>query len=276
MAITHFIPSIWSETLLSELDREYVGVKNCNRSFEGEIKGKGSVVKITGINAITVFDYTKDTDMSAPQALTDYEKALSISQAKAFNFQLDDVDKTQASPELLKLAMKQAAAALSDKADKYVYSLYSEATNSNTIDVEDLDEDGVVDMLISARKKLLSNNVNSNLPTSLEVSPDVAALILKSKILTETDNSDAAENGSLGKFIGFDVYVSPNVCVDSTNSTHKCFARTKRAIAFAEQLNEVEAYRPESRFADAVKGLHLYGAKLVYPNEFVLLNIDLK
>ena len=49
--------------------------------------------------------------------------------------------------------------------------------------------------------------------------------------------------------------------------------RTKRAIAFAEQLSEIEAYRPEKRFADAVKGLHLYGVKVVYPEEMVVVEL---
>ena len=272
MAISKFIPTVWSETLLSELDQEYIGVRNCNRAFEGEIRGKGSVVKIVGVNNVTVFDYTKDTDMSAPQALTDFEKALTINQAKAFNFQLDDIDKTQGSPVLMKTAMKQAAAALSDEADKYVYSLHTEATEDNTITVATLTANNIVDNIISARKMLLKNKVNSNVPTCLEVSPEVAALIIKSRILSGTNAEDVIENGSLGKFIGFDIYVSPNIEVDDSGY-YKCFARTKRAFAFAEQLSEVEAYRPESRFADAVKGLHLYGAKLVYPKEFVLFNV---
>ena len=56
---------------------------------------------------------------------------------------------------------------------------------------------------------------------------------------------------------------------------HKCLARTKRAIAFAEQLSEIDAYRPEKRFADAVKGLHLYGAKVVHPTEMILLDLGI-
>ena len=56
-------------------------------------------------------------------------------------------------------------------------------------------------------------------------------------------------------------------------NAHKCIARTGRAIAFAEQLSEINAYRPEKRFADAVKGLHLYGAKVVYPNEMVTIAV---
>ena len=66
------------------------------------------------------------------------------------------------------------------------------------------------------------------------------------------------------------IYVSNNVVIDE-NGFHQCLFRTKRAVTFAEQISEVEAYRPEKRFADAVKGLHLYGAKVVYPDEFMVL-----
>ena len=79
--------------------------------------------------------------------------------------------------------------------------------------------------------------------------------------------------------MGFDVYVSNNIFRESNEGDqiyHKCLARTKRAIAFAEQINSVEAYRPEKRFADAVKGLHLYGAKIVYPKEIMLLDLGVQ
>lgn len=274
MAISNFIPTVWSEALVRELDREYIGVKNCNRNFEGDIREKGSAVKICSIGEISVFDYTKNTDMSTPQTLSDSAKTLTIDQAKAFNFQIDDIDRAQANPSLMKMAMRQAASTLADVADRYVYSLYTEADSDNKISVTKLTTDNVVDTLLSARKLLLKNGVNSNIPTSLEVSPDVAAILLKTKILTTNENRDAVDNGSLGSFIGFDVYVSPNIATDETGN-FKCFARTKRAISFAEQVNEVEAYRPESRFADALKGLHLYGAKVVYPEEFILLDIGI-
>ena len=273
MAISSFIPTVWSETLLTQLDREYIGVRNCSRDFEGDIKDKGSSVKIGGIGNISVFNYTKDTDMNSPESLTDSAMTLTIDQAKAFNFQIDDVDRAQAQPKIMQAAMSQAAAALAEVADKYVYSLYNEAAGENIISVDDLDTDSVIDLIVDARQKLLANGVNSNIATSLEVTPEVAAVLLRAKILNASDNIGAIENGLLGKLIGFDIYVSPNVAKDNTR--HKCLARTKRAVAFAEQLNEVEAYRPESRFADAVKGLHLYGAKLVYPSEYIVLDIGL-
>lgn len=271
MAITNFIPTVWSETLLSELNREYIGVKNCSREFEGDIKDKGSSVKIGNIGNISVFDYTKNSDMNAPETLSDSATTLEIDQAKAFNFQIDDIDRAQAQPKLMKAAMKQAAAALADVADKYVYSLWEQADYNKIITVDGLTADGVIDMIVRARQALLAGGVNSNVETALEVSPEVAAVILRSKILNSTENSDSFENGKLGKLIGFDIYVSPNIV--NSDGRHKCLARTKRAVAFAEQLNEVEAYRPEMRFADAVKGLHLYGAKLVRPSEYLVLDV---
>mgnify|MGYP001860983627 FL=1 len=271
MAISNFISTVWSETLIKQLDQEYIGVKNCNRDFEGEIRGKGSTVKICSVGDITISDYTKNTDLSDPQTLSDSATNLVIDQAKSFNFQIDDVDRAQSTPKLMELAMSQAAAALAEVADKHVYSLYTGVSSDNTETVAELTEDNVVDSIISLREKLYANGVNSNIPLCLEVSPAVAMLILKAKLWTSSDNSSAMSNGALGNLVGFEVFVSPNVAVDSSGYT-KCLARTKRAVAFAEQINEIEAYRPELRFADAVKGLHLYGAKIVYPKEICLLS----
>lgn len=274
MAVTNFISTVWSETLLSQLDREYIGVANCNRDFEGEIKGKGSAVQIANIGDISIYDYTKDTDMNSPDAINAQAITLTIDQAKAFNFQIDDIDRAQTNPKLMEAAMKRAASALANVADSYVYSLYKDADESNVLAFDAVNVDTIIDTVVEARQQLLANGVNTGVATSLEVSPEVAAVLLRAKILSGSENAEALENGMLGKLIGFDVYVSPNVVLDGTR--HKCLARTKRAVAFAEQVNEVEAYRPESRFADALKGLHLYGAKIVYPSEYIVLDMALE
>lgn len=276
MALNYFIPTVWSETLYRELDREYVAVKNCSRDFEGDIKNVGDTVKIVGVSPITVFDYTKNTNMHAPYELSDTEKTLTINRAKAFNFAIDDIDKAQATPKLMKEAMHQAANALANEADKYVFSLYTTIPGANAMNYASLTADGVIDMLLAVRQKLLEQDVPGNEEIILEVPPAVASLIIKSKIVNGTDNSGELDRGCIGTFLGFRIYVSNNVANTTSSDvvTHKCFARTKRAITFAQQLNEIEAYRPELRFADAVKGLHLYGAKLVYPKEIVLLNIS--
>lgn len=273
MAITNFISTVWSETLFGALNTRYVGVSNCNRAFEGDIREQGAVVKICGVGDVAVGDYTKNTDMSAPQTLDDTVRELCIDQAKYFNFQIDDIDRAQSSPKLMSEAMRVAAAALAQKADEYVYSLYGGAGTTLTNDA--LTEDNVMDMIISARTALYAAGVADMSDVVLEVTPEVAALILKAKIALSTDNGEALEAGCLGSVGGCKIFVSSGIVKEEAGDKtwHKCLARTKRAVAFAEQLSEIDAYRPEKRFADAVKGLHLYGAKVVHPAEMVLLNV---
>lgn len=275
MAISNFIPTVWSENLYTQLDKKYVAVGNCNREFEGDIREKGSVVNIVGVGAVTVFDYTKDTDMSAPQALSDSTRSLTINQAKAFNFQIDDIDRAQCSPKLMNEAMRVAASALANTADSYVYSLYSQA--GTTITQAAATASNILGYIIDARTALFGKNVSDADDIVIEVSPQVAALILKAKIDLACDNGETLETGCIGSIGGCKIFVSNNIATKTESSViyHKCLARTRRAVAFAEQISEISAYRPEKRFADAVKGLHLYGAKVVYPDEMVLLNFGI-
>ena len=275
MAIMNFIPTVWSETLASALSKQYVAVANCNRDFEGEIKEKGSRVKICSVGDVTVGDYTKNTDMNDPQVLSDSARELIIDRAKYFNFQLDDIDRMQAVPGLMSEAMRKAASGLAEEAEKYVYSLYSEA--GTTITNENSTVENIMDDLIYARTTLYAKGVGDTGDIVMEVSPEVAALILKAKLALSTDNGEMLESGCLGSFGGCKIYVSPYISVvdGSGKKYHKCLVRTKRAVAFAEQLSEIDAYRPEKRFADAVKGLHLYGAKTVFPEEMVTLNLGI-
>jgi len=273
MAINHFIPTVWSESLLQALDQKYVAVANCNREYEGDIKEVGSKVKICGLDGVTVGTYIKNSNMSVPETLSDTGKELVIDQAKYFNFQIDDIDRAQSMPRLMDAALKNAAGALASVADQYVYSLATQSgytvTNTNAT------VDNIIDTLIDARTKLLKQNVTDPSDIVIEVAPEIAGLILKAKVALSTDNTDSLERGCIGNIGGCKIFVSSNIpsVMDENVRVFQCVARTKRAIAFAEQLSEIEAYRPELRFADAVKGLHLYGAKMVYPQESVLLKL---
>ena len=270
MAITNFISTVWSENLYKQLDQKYVAVANCNREWEGDIKQKGDRVKILGVGPIAIQDYTKNTDLSTPPVLNDTVRELVIDQAKAFNFQIDDIDRAQSSPKLMDEALRIAANALANEADKHVFGLYSEVDEAHMLTGDDVNETNIVDYIISGILKLQNNGVTDDIV--IEVSPDVASWILKAKINLATDNAQALEQGCIGHIAGCKVFVSNNVAIE--DGYHKCFIRTKRAIAFAEQLSEVEAYRPELRFADAVKGLMLFGAKIVYQDELVVLELS--
>ncbi len=275
MAISNFIPTIWSETLYESLDQQYIGVANCNRDYEGDIQSCGSVVKICGVGKVIIDNYTKNTDMSSPQTLSDTVRELTIDRAKYFNFQIDDIDRAQCTPKLMEAAMRVAASSLAGEADRYVYSLFGHAQNAITVD--NTTADNIVDAILEARQKLYENNVTDASEVVIEISPAIATLLLKAKAALVSDNTQLLESGCIGSIGGCKVYVSSNITVeeDLEKNYHKCLVRTKRAIAFADQLSEIDAYRPEKRFADAVKGLHLYGAAAVYPEEMVLLDFGI-
>lgn len=269
MAISNFIPTIWSETLFKELDKNFIAVGHCNRDFEGDIKTKGSTVKICGVGPITVSDYTQNSDLSTPQELDDTFTTLTIDRAKFFNFLIDDVNKAQSSPKLMEGAMVRAAEAMANEADHYIFSLYDQAYTTVTCDIDNT----LCETILTAREALYQSNVGDNTEIFLEVHPKVASRILREKIAIPAVSDSAFTSGYLGTIFGCKIYVSNNI--HNTDNTYHCLLRTKRAITFADQISEVEAYRPEKRFADAVKGLHLYGAKVVYPKEMICMDVIL-
>ena len=273
MSVSSFIPTIWSESLQNSLNQKYVGVANCTREYEGEIRENSNRVRILNVGNVSVSDYTPNSNMSSPESLDGTSVDLVIDRAKYFNFQLDDVDHAQAVPTLMEAAMKNAADALAKEADSYVYSLYESASEMLFCDI-DHNPDQIIDRLLTARTKLFENGVTNADDIVFELSPRVAQQLLKSEISLATENNDLLETGCIGKIAGCKVFVTNNIpLIEGANANHfYCYARSRRAIAFAEQLSEIEAYRPELRFADAVKGLHLYGAKVIYPQEFIVIN----
>ena len=275
MSVANFIPTIWSETLYEGLVGQCIAVKNCNREFEGDISGIGSEVKIVGIGDVNIQNYTPNSTIGDPDILSDSVRSMSIDHARYFNFMIDDVNRVQASPKLMGAALKNAARGLANVADREVLALHADAANS--IDVTAATEENLLNPFIEARNLLYKNNVTDASEVVFEVSPDVAARLFKDKMELVTNNNELLENGCLGSIMGCKVYVSNNVAVEEEGGKlyHRCIARTKRAIAFAQQLQKIEAYRPEGFFADAVKGLYLYGMKVVYPTEMVRINVDM-
>ena len=272
MAISNFIPTIWTETLNRELTNTFIAVNHCCRDYEGEIKGKGSTVKICEVGPVTLKNYTKNSEISAPDTLSDSAITLTIDQSKYFNFQIDDIDKVQCSPKLMEGALQRASEAIANEADRYVLSLTSQA--DVTLRNDDTSLEPAYETILKARQILYENNVTDGTEVFLEVPPVVASQILREKILVPT-NENSFETGYLGSVFGCKIYVTNNLpksnITGESAMLYSCLLRTRRAISFVDQISEIEAYRPEKHFADAVKGLHLYGAKVMYPKEMVKL-----
>jgi hypothetical protein len=113
MSLT-FIPNVWASRLLTALERSLVyGQPNvCTRAYEGEIQDAGGTVKIASIGDVTIGDYTKNTDISDPEVLSDSDQSLVIDQSKYFNFFVDSIDRAKQNVNVLDEAMRRSAWAL--------------------------------------------------------------------------------------------------------------------------------------------------------------------
>lgn len=261
MAVTSFIPTIWSARLMDALEKAHVASNLVNRDYEGLITAQGDTVKINSLGAVNVKNYSKNTDMATPDDLTTTASTLVISQAKYFNFQVDDIDKVQSAGDLVDKAMGNASYALADEADKYLLGvMLAGADSGNVLQSTQLTASNIYQKIVELRTLMDKANV----PTaqrSIIIPPEAYALLLQDQRFVAGGGAQAeatVRNGLVGQVAGFAVYESNNLPMTSTDVN--IIACVPSATTYAEQIVETEAYRMEKRFADAVKGLHVYGA----------------
>jgi N4-gp56 family major capsid protein len=277
MSVDTFIPEVWSSRLLNALERAHVFAQGnvANRDYEGDIANAGDTVRIQSIGEITISSYTKNTNISAPEALTDAEATLVIDQAKYFNFQVDDVDRRQTQVGLMDAAMRRAGYRLRDTADTLIAGFYASAGSalaSSASPKTDLATAGkAYEHLVDLAVLLDENDVPAE-DRWVAVPPWYQGALLKDDRFVKSGTPGGEQrllNGQIGEAAGFAVLKSNNVSNDAT--TWRIMAGNPMAISFAEQIDRLEAYRPELRFADAIKGLHLYGAKVIRPEALAVL-----
>lgn len=269
MSYSNFIPTVWSAKIQAERERQVIAAKLCWREFEGEIKDSGDTVKIQGVKRPTVGQYVKNSTVITPENLNDDSTILTIDRADYFAFEIDDIDKQQAKGSLMSAQMKEATAAMAESMDDYIYGKYAE--RGTEIDCANMTSATTISKIASGLKALWDNKVPKNEEVFLEVSPGFLEKILLAEISFATPNDGVITNGYTGTItkLGLKVFMSNGIYNDDTYDY--CFLRTRKAIALADQFNKIEPYRPESAFSDAVKGLHLYGAKVIRPKELVVL-----
>jgi hypothetical protein len=273
-----FIPTVWAARLLVALEKALVyGQRQVSkRDYEGEIRKAGNTVKIASIGSVTIDDYTKDTDIAEPEVLTDAEQSLLVDQAKYFNFYVDSVDRAQQNVNVLDTAMQHSAWGLREVADAFLASTIAAAVPvGNTIGAvtpEVPTKDNAYEFLVDLGTILDENDVP--LEGRFVVVPAwFHALLLKDDrfINAGTRRSDAAlANGEVGEAAGFAILKSNNV-PNTEGEEYNIVAGHSMATAYVEQIVDLQTYKPEKRFGDAVKGLHVYGAKVVKPTCLAML-----
>lgn len=269
MAITMFQPEIWSASLLSALSKSlvYAGAPCVNRNYEGDIANAGDTVHIVSVADPTIVTYTKDTDLTV-QVLTDSEQLLLIDQAKAFAFEIDNIDARQAKSggALMSEAAARAAFGLADVTDQYVAGLMKTGVLAGNalgaVAVSTTVTDAYDKVLVPMSIKLDESNVPSEGRFVVVTPAFYGKLLLDSRFVKANESGTSAlHNGQVGGAAGFTIFKSNNAPVGATTGK-MIIAGSNIATSYAEQISKVVAFSPEKRFADALKGLHLYGAKV--------------
>lgn len=274
-----FIPTVWAARLLMALEKSlvYGQADVSNRDYEGEIREAGNTVKIASIGDVTIGDYVKDTDITDPESLTDTDQTLLIDQAKYFNFYVDSVDRAQQNANVLDEAMRRSAWALREKADAFLATTMDTAVPAGNkigsvttpkVPTKDDAYEYLVDLGV------LLDEANVPLEDRFVVVPAwFHGLLLKDErfVKAGTMRSDRAlANGEVGEGAGFRILKSNNV-PNASATKYKIIAGHRVATAYVEQVVDLQTYQPEKRFGDAVKGLHVYGAKVVRPTALACL-----
>jgi len=288
-ANSFFLPSIYSKKVLNFFRKSSVVEAITNTDYAGEISAYGDSVKIIKEPVISVSDYTRGSDTTATK-LTDQELTMVVDSAKAFKFIVDDIETKMSHVNFKEVASSSAAYALKDSFDAAVianmFSGLSASSPDHVLGADSAtalaanvyDGAGSVDIgltsetdplnLMARMARLLDEQ---NVPEEgrwFVAGPDFYEQLgqSSSKLLSVDFNAGqgSIRNGlvSSGKLRGFDMYKSNNIAATS-NATGKVLAGHISSTATAQTIISTEVLRDPSSFGDIVRGLHVYGSKVL-------------
>ena len=284
MSVQHFIQTIWSKKIQDDLEEKCKLVADCTREYEGDCK-YAQTVKILAVGEPTIGNYIGQ-DITIEE-MTDSSQDLVIDVQKYFAFEVKDVDKAQSVPGLPEKYQQKSMRKLALAREKFIGALVAGKAQSSADEVagnatykegaktvitaDDNTQEGIKAALDDAMITLREKNFDD--AGIIEIDPRSYKTFKDCLIELKTANDELIKRGVLAEYDGYDVKSTNNVYRDGTHVY--CIVRSDKAIAFAGQINEVEAGRMEKRFSDYVRGLDTYGAKIIAQDELVCVKIPL-
>ena len=291
-----FLPKVYSKQVLNFFRKSSVAEAITNTDYSGDISGYGDTVRIIKEPVITVYQYERGADITKT-ALTDQEVSLVIDTANAFKFIVDDIETNMSHVNFRDVATSSAAYALRDAFDEGVIATMFAgvaASSPNHILGSDsatdlaggtFDGTGNLDIgfasgehdpidVLSHMARLLDE---ANVPEEgrwFLANPEFYEVLVQSssKLLSVDYNAGqgSIRNGlvSSGKLRGFDMYKTNNIAATS-NAAGQCLAGHMSSTATAQTITSTEVIRDPDSFGDIVRGLHVYGAKVLRPDALV-------
>ena len=269
--VTNFQQTIWSKSILRSLDKITSLRNHCNFQYEKE-SANAKEVKILSVNRPTIRTYVPGTALVRESA-ADSSQILMLNQYRYFNFEVEDIVKAQSVPGLMEALTDEAGKGLALEGDIYVASVIKTAADGGEVAVSSteiaLTASNAMASVEDGFATLYGNDCKVSDTFYLELAPKVFTTYRQSLTELSTNNPEILKKGAVGKINN--AYVCVENCLPKSSTAYYNILRTDKAVAFAEQIDKVEKYRPEDAFTDAVKGLYVFGAKVVRPAEIYVM-----
>lgn len=284
MAVDLFIPKVWAANLFTTLEKRYVFAQGgvCNKDYEGDIAQAGDTVHIGTLSDPTIANYVKNVTVINPATLATTDQVLLIDQSKYFAFEVDDIDARQVKDggQLISKAMGRAASLISDVQDLFIAGLMTAGAGTILAPASVGTADAAFLLVRNMKIRLDKSNVPAD-GRFLIVAPEFYALLLGDARFIDASRYGSTrpiQNGEIGQVLNFTVLQSNNIPVGTTAiapiMSNFVIAGHSIATTVANQITKVEGYRPPDSFSDAVKGLYLFGGKVVRPEALVVQDTD--
>lgn len=256
MAVQHFQREIWSKNIQDSLELKCKLVDNCLRTYEGDCD-HAKTVRILGVGEPTIKEYDHNGSGIDVENMSDTSQLLPIDQANYFAFYVDDIDEAQSMPGLKEEYQRKAVHGLAVARDTFVAKLIKNATNATTATAKTAEavKNAIDEAIVALRER------NFDEEGVIEITPAVYNLFKNNLITLSTNNPEYIKKGIVGVYDDFNVVMSNNMVKEDGYAF--CDVRGKKAIAFAGQINKVEAMRVEKYFKDMVRGLDTFGGKVI-------------
>jgi hypothetical protein len=284
----NFIPEVWSPLILAALQKKLVYGSSMvtNQDYEGDIQERGDTVHITQFGDPTVTTYVPGVAL-VYQQIADAGQILLIDQAKSFSFSITDVDRAQAAGKMQPYLEGRAAYKMADAADQFLAAKYTGAAVNNILGSTGSpltpqpyagSTSHPADMFVQVLeplKVILDQNDVPDEDRYITCPPWAVSLISQTQAFVSVtdmqgDPSQVFQRGFMGQVSGFNVLKTNNapqpVAGGAGTGVWALQAGHPMALTYAEQIAETEALRLQTDFSDGVRGLHLYGGKLVRPD----------
>jgi len=287
-----FLPKVYSKQVLNFFRKASVVEAITNTDYAGEIAAFGDSVRIIKEPTISVYQYERGADVTKT-ALTDQEVTLIVDIANAFKFIVDDIETNMSHVNFRDVATSSAAYALRDAFDAGVLaSMFAGVSssapdhiigadaaagtagvNETTASIDLIDVADPLDVMARMARLLDDQNIPEEGRWFVASPAFYEALSQSSSKLLSVDynaGQGSIRNGlvSSGKLRGFNMYKTNNIATPST-ATGKCLAGHMSSTATAQTITSTEVIRDPSSFGDIVRGLHVYGAKVLRPEALV-------